>query len=166
MARLLVISSRARKANAGAGSLLPGVRLIRYSYESTGLEELTQLLLEQVRETRVLSVAILLNGSEKELFLCEDGAKKITLQTLISDKELRDLFELISRNVLVEEGGRVDFLGSYAADHVDGGLMARELQSLMQVPVGVHRNLVGGEVVVGQTKQMIGAQNITTGYKW
>ena len=97
MARLLVISSRARKANAGAGSLLPGVTLVRYSYESTGLEELTQLLLDQAKESRILSVAFLLNGSEKELFLCEVGAKKITLQTLISDKELRGLFELIAR---------------------------------------------------------------------
>ena len=25
------------------------------------------------------------------------------------------------------KGGRLDFLGSYAADHVDGGLLAREL---------------------------------------
>ena len=25
------------------------------------------------------------------------------------------------------KGGRLDFLGSYAADHIDGGLLAREL---------------------------------------
>ena len=97
MTRLLVISSRARKANAGAGSLLPGVRLVRYSYESTGLEELIQLLVEQVGDTKVLSMGFLLNGSEKELFLCEVGSKKITLQTLISDKDLRNMFEMIAR---------------------------------------------------------------------
>ena len=97
MSRLLVVSSRARKASAGAGSLLPGVKIIRYSYESTGLEELSQLLMEQVRNEKALSVALLLNGSEKELFLCEVGAKKITLQTLISDKEIRDLFEMIAK---------------------------------------------------------------------
>ena len=37
------------------------------------------------------------------------------------------------RDVLVPETGRVDFFGSYAADHVDGGLIARELQTIMQV---------------------------------
>ena len=35
--------------------------------------------------------------------------------------------------MLVPETGRVDFFGSYAADHVDGGLIARELQTIMQV---------------------------------
>ena len=28
---------------------------------------------------------------------------------------------------MIDKGGRLDFLGSYAADHVDGGLLAREL---------------------------------------
>ena len=37
------------------------------------------------------------------------------------------------RNVLVPNTGRLDFFGSYAADHVDGGLIARELQTIMQV---------------------------------
>ena len=32
-----------------------------------------------------------------------------------------------SQCTLIDKGGRLDFLGSYAADHVDGGLLAREL---------------------------------------
>ena len=90
------------------------------------------------------------------MFLCEIGSKKVTLQTLVSDRSVRQLFELITRysfirsyipnieqlssnvfsrcrDVLVPETGRVDFFGSYAADHVDGGLMAKELQTIMQV---------------------------------
>ena len=75
--RLLVVSSRARKATAGAQSVVAGVSLVRYSYESTGVEELYQLLSEEVqsRHSRLDSLAWLLSGSEKELFLSEIGSK-------------------------------------------------------------------------------------------
>ena len=79
--------------------------------------------------------------------------------------------------MLVPETGRVDFFGSYAADHVDGGLIARELQTIMQVsavqystvqcstststimqvPVGIHRTLVGAEVVIEANKVSLGS---------
>ena len=47
------------------------------SYESTGVEDLYQLLAEEVQsQNRKLdSLAWLLSGSEKELFLCEIGSK-------------------------------------------------------------------------------------------
>ena len=68
----------------------------------------------------------------------------------------------------------MDFFGSYAADHVDGGLMAKELQTIMQVsqstqswieqlefseqiPVGIHRTLVGSEVVQDNLKILVGS---------
>ena len=88
--------------------------------------------------------------------------------------------------MLVPETGRVDFFGSYAADHVDGGLIARELQTIMQVstvqysavqystvqysavqgrklktimqvPVGIHRTLVGAEMVIEANKVSLGS---------
>ena len=40
---------------------------------------------------------------------------------------------------------------------MDGGLIARELQTIMQVPVGIHRTLVGGEVVVDNNKLVLGS---------
>ena len=93
--KCLVISSRARKANAAIGALLPGVSLIKYrlvfnkyfknshrknkiiknyalctilcSYESTSLEDLYQLILEEVQhqKAKVENLAFLLSGSEK-----------------------------------------------------------------------------------------------------
>ena len=83
--KLLVVSSRARKANAAVGSLLPGVTLIRYtfiskiftsvlnnlvtfcSYESTSVEDLFQLVLEEVQHQnmKIENLAFLLSGSEK-----------------------------------------------------------------------------------------------------
>ena len=90
--------------------------------------------MEQLK-SKVDHLAFLLSGSEKELFLCEIGTKKITLQTLISDHSVKQFFELIQRNILEQSNARVDFLGSYAAEHVDGGLIARELQTIMQVKI-------------------------------
>ena len=42
-------------------------------------------------------IHIRLSNSNQELFLCEIGTKKVTLQTLVSDKSIRQLFDLISR---------------------------------------------------------------------
>ena len=66
----------------------------------------------------------------------------------------------------------MDFFGSYAADHVDGGLIAKELQTIMQasqtekrqymiisvqIPVGIHRTLVGNEIVHDSVKVLVGS---------
>ena len=76
--------------------------------------------------------------------------------------------------MLVPNTGRLDFFGSYAADHVDGGLIARELQTIMQViviklwtssilnilikiPVGIHRTLIGSEIVIDSNKVSLGS---------
>lgn len=59
--------------------------------------------------------------------------------------------------MLVPDTGRLDFFGSYAADHVDGGLIARELQTITQLPVGIHRTLIGSEVVIDNNKVSLGS---------
>ena len=65
--------------------------------------------------------------------MTDESVQKITLQTLVSDRSVRQLFELIARDVLTPDTARLDFFGSYAADHVDGGLIAKELQTIMKV---------------------------------
>ena len=53
------------------------ITTINISYESTGVEDLYQLLAEEVQSQncKLDSLAWLLSGSEKELFLCEIGSK-------------------------------------------------------------------------------------------
>ncbi|XP_023340046.1 serine/threonine-protein kinase Nek8 [Eurytemora carolleeae] len=57
---------------------------------------------------------------------------------------------------MLEGNGRIDFLGCYAADHVDGGLIARELQSIVKLDVGIFRTLVGTDIEIDGKKQPIG----------
>ena len=88
---------------------------ILWSYESTSVEDLYQLIYEEIQQhkAKVDYLSFVLSGSEKvidgsrskiwfstfdqELFLCEIGTKKVTLQTLVSDKSIRQFFDLLSR---------------------------------------------------------------------
>ena len=40
---------------------------------------------------------------------------------------------------------RLDFLATYAAEHIDGGLIARELQTILGCHVGLAKDLEGKE---------------------
>ena len=41
---------------------------------------------------------------------------------------------------------RLDFLATYAAEHIDGGLIARELQTILGCHVGLAKDLEGKEI--------------------
>ena len=73
---------------------------------------------------------------------------------------------------MVPNTGRLDFFGSYAADHVDGGLIAESFKqscrslfcskschstSIIKIPVGIHRTLVGSDVVIDNNKVSLGS---------
>ena len=40
---------------------------------------------------------------------------------------------------------RLDFLATYAAEHIDGGLIARELETMLGCHVGLAKDLEGKE---------------------
>ena len=43
---------------------------------------------------------------------------------------------------------RVDFLATYMAEQIDGGLLAKELESLLGCQVGLSKNLEGSDIQV------------------
>ncbi len=70
--RLLLVSSRARNKAAMVAAALPGVSLVEYSYDSSTLDDLREAVDKVLgAEQKVSSVALVLHGSEKELFLCQ-----------------------------------------------------------------------------------------------
>ena len=43
---------------------------------------------------------------------------------------------------------RVDFLATYMAEQIDGGLLAKELEALLGCHVGLSKNLEGSDIQV------------------
>ena len=76
--KILVMSSKARKAHAAVGSLLQGVALIKYSYESTSIEDLYQLLLEEVQQfnCKVYLLQIQADWPNSEVLPLQKGTRR------------------------------------------------------------------------------------------
>ena len=45
---------------------------------------------------------------------------------------------------------RVDFLATYMAEQIDGGLLAKELEALLGCHVGLSKNLEGSDIQVNR----------------
>ena len=43
---------------------------------------------------------------------------------------------------------RIDFLATYMAEQIDGGLLAKELEALLGCQVGLSKNLEGSDIQV------------------
>ena len=98
--RLLVVSSRARNKVAIFNSVLPNLVLVDYNYETTTLDELVQKIRKSLSGTKVVSVAMVLHTSERELFICGPGPAFVSLKALISDPSMKAFLLEIAKNVL------------------------------------------------------------------
>ena len=98
--RLLVVSSRARNKVAIFNSVLPNLVLVDYNYETTTLDELVQKIRKSLSGTKVVSVAMVLHTSERELFICGPGPAFLSLKALISDPSMKAFLLEIAKNVL------------------------------------------------------------------
>ncbi|XP_040565280.1 serine/threonine-protein kinase Nek8 [Lepeophtheirus salmonis] len=151
--RLLIVSSRVRHKSAVLSSIRDnGIYTVQYNFETMSIEDILLLVANTIKHDRVTSIAFILHSSEKELFLCRPGESKISLKTMIGDQMVRKFFMFLVEEFLdkSDPNARIDFLASYAAEHVDGGLISKELESLLNVEVGISSNLQGSDIQVVQ----------------
>jgi hypothetical protein len=96
----------------------------------------------------VASVALVLISSEKELFLCAPGEAKLSLRSIIRDQSVRNFLTTLIRDYvdLTNWSARIDFLSTYMAEQVDGGLLGKELEELLGCHVGFSKNLEGSDI--------------------
>lgn len=151
--RLVIVSSRARNKLAAHASVLPGVITIEYNYDSCTTQDILDLIrikLSKAKIKRVISIAFLIHTSEKELFICSPNRIRLNLKTIINHVELRQFFEDLVADFLDKDdwGARIDFLATYAAEQIDGGLIARALQQMLEVQVAMLKDLEGINVKV------------------
>lgn len=136
--RLLLISSRARNKPVIYNAVRPEVKVLEYIYDSTTLEELQSSVTKILAGHKVSSIAMVLHSSERELFICAPDESRLSLRSIVQDEKVRRfLTELV--NDLIDHtdwSARVDFLATYMAEQIDGGLLAKELEGMLGCQVG------------------------------
>nr|CAD7412944.1 unnamed protein product [Timema poppensis] len=112
------------------------------------VSDTARILVEQsLGRRKTNSIAILMHCSETEIFICFSGTKVLSLQSVKSDLSIREFFNrLVGKHTNYSDSCRLDFLNASPALHVNGGLMARQLELLLNIPVGMSKDLFGTDV--------------------
>ena len=131
--RLLLVSSRYRYAQQVSGCAAPGVLVVRYSFELSTAEDVLSLAAGALGGGRAVALACVLHGSDSELFLCEPGELTLTAESCTEEAAVRELMSGLGRLIEPGPAARLDFLDARVSPLYDGGFIARQLESLLQV---------------------------------
>ena len=74
---LVLISSRVKSPKALSGCVNTGVAVVRYTYESTTLAKLLQLVGSKMKGRYALSIAFLMHGNSSCLKICSQKVSRI-----------------------------------------------------------------------------------------
>ena len=80
---LVLISSRVKSPKALSGCASTGVVVVRYTYESTSLIKLLQLIGSKMKGRHALSIAFLMHGNPSCLKLCSQKVGKSSISASI-----------------------------------------------------------------------------------
>ncbi|KAG7176605.1 serine/threonine-protein kinase Nek8-like 2, partial [Homarus americanus] len=126
--RLLLVSSRARHVGPIACSILPGVLLVTYKYETSTLDHI--LNVDMVRCT---GVEMVVSG--------HSAAEQVSVREFLSS--------LVSTHVdRTMMNARLDFLAAHPAHDDQGARIASTLHTLLEIPVTLSKDLQGSDVEV------------------
>ncbi|XP_066971421.1 serine/threonine-protein kinase Nek8-like isoform X2 [Macrobrachium rosenbergii] len=148
--RLLLVSSRARHVGPVAQSILPGVLLVTFKYETSTLDHILGQVSAALAGRKVESIAIVLHGSEVQLHLCGPGEKVLNTHTSSEQVSVREFFSTLVKNHIDRSfmNARLDFLAAHPAHSEHGPQIASSLHALLDIPVSLSKDLEGSDVEV------------------
>ncbi|XP_064092354.1 serine/threonine-protein kinase Nek8-like [Macrobrachium nipponense] len=148
--RLLLVSSRARHVGPVAQSILPGVLLVTFKYETSTLDHILGQVSAALAGRKVESIAIVLHGSEVQLHLCGPGEKVLNTHTSSEQVSVREFFSTLVKNHIDRSfmNARLDFLAAHPAHSEHGAQIASSLHALLDIPVTLSKDLEGSDVEV------------------
>ncbi|CAG0889811.1 unnamed protein product [Darwinula stevensoni] len=150
--RLLIASNRVRNLNLIGECLRLEVTAVLYRYDSDTLQSILDQVGKRLNGVKVESVAFLMHGTENGVYLTGPKSKVLNMDTVMEDEETREFFKsLVTRHVARNRlGSRLDFLACPIALERDGGLLAREMEILLDVTVGMSKDLFGADIQVSK----------------
>ncbi|XP_021939343.1 serine/threonine-protein kinase Nek8-like isoform X2 [Zootermopsis nevadensis] len=146
--RLIVASSRAPHLSVVLETVHNNVKVVQYKYETCTLDDILVEISKTLGRSRVETVALLMHCSETEIFICFTGGKVLSLESVKADVSIREfLNHLVGGNMnLSSPNCRLDFLNASPSVNVNGGLMTHQLEMLLNLPVGMSKDLFGVNV--------------------
>ncbi|KAL3886394.1 hypothetical protein ACJMK2_026392 [Sinanodonta woodiana] len=165
--RLVIISSKIRNTNMIRLALRPSVIFVQYKHDNTSLDGILGLMAQHVSSKKMESVCMVLSCSGLSLQLCgkDDRAQVITKEAIVENQHLREFFKsLVSDYVdIISPNARLDFLASNVMLHNDGATIAKEIENIVGIPVGMHKDLIGSEIFYQKSAEESGKSYLSVG---
>ena len=129
------VSGRGFVAGLLAGCVNEGVVVVRYTYESTSLAKLLQLVHDKLKGRPALSIAWIMEGSQAAMKMCSQ--KALSDLSVREDSEVREFLRKLVGNYLYGEShyARLDLLLCPMANTLAGQQLLSKLKLLVGVPV-------------------------------
>lgn len=152
--RLIVASSRAPCLPVVLETVHSNVKVVQYKYETCTLDDILVEISNSLGRFRVETIALLMHCSETEIFICFTGGKVLSLESVKKDVSIREfLSHLVGCNMkLSAPNRRLDFLNASPSLCMNGGLMAYQLEMLLNLPVGMYKDLFGADVQLSRMR--------------
>ncbi|KAK7065524.1 hypothetical protein SK128_006706 [Halocaridina rubra] len=150
--RLLLVSSRARHVGPVAQSILPGILLVTYKYETSTMDHILNQVAGALGGRKVESIAIVLHGSEMQLYLCGPGEKVLSTHSAAEQVSVREFLSTLVKSHIDRSfmNARLDFLAAHPAHSEHGAFIAASLHDLLEIPVSLSKDLKGSDVEVSR----------------
>ncbi|XP_060073259.1 uncharacterized protein LOC132553034 [Ylistrum balloti] len=145
--RLMIVSSKIRNSMALRHAILPNVIFVQYKCDSTSLEGILSLVTTTLNSRKVNSIALILSCVGSSIHLSGKDEKVITKETISESQPIRDFFTNLVNEHLdkTSEELQLDLLACNAVQHGDSTTITKEIETLIQHPVTMSRDLVGAD---------------------
>ncbi|XP_021355161.1 uncharacterized protein LOC110451456 [Mizuhopecten yessoensis] len=145
--RLMVVSSKIRNSMALRHAILPNVIFVQYKFDSASLEGILNLVTTTLNSRKVSSIALILSCVGSSIHVSGKDEKVITKETISESQPIRDFFTNLVGDHLdkTTDELRLDLLACNAVQHGDSSTITKEIETLIQHPVTMSRDLVGAD---------------------
>ncbi|XP_022103366.1 uncharacterized protein LOC110986064 isoform X2 [Acanthaster planci] len=148
--RLLLLSNKIKNHNAVGNSILPNVKLVQYKYESGACDPIFNQIAQALNETTVESIACILHTKPGNILLCTNGENRemLTPSNIVEQNAVVIFFKSLVTAFCKQgcESVRFDLLACSALRPSDIGHLAPTLERLLEVPVGISKEILGTDI--------------------
>ncbi|XP_071787892.1 uncharacterized protein [Asterias amurensis] len=148
--RLVLLSNKIKNHNIVANALLPNVKLVQYKYESGSFEAIFNQITLALNGIKVRSIACILHTKPGSVLFYTNGDYRETLtpSNIGEQNSVVNFLKSLKSFCSQDLDTRIDLLACSALRPSDIGHLGPSLERIMEIPVGISKEILGTDIVL------------------
>ncbi|XP_050538275.1 serine/threonine-protein kinase Nek8-like [Daktulosphaira vitifoliae] len=142
--RLLLVSDKAVDFISALKNTLSGIFVVRYSYDTSSLDDIISKVDDKMQHRKVKSIAILLHSDDSQFYICAIDQKILNNETILDDPEISYFFKSLSE-YCQRGSSRLDFFNCSFVSNCVKHQLCSALRQLTECEIGIWNDLMGEE---------------------